>query len=128
MIKYVIPYKSYDNASWLLSLDVKGYDGEPIIVDAVTDKACHLFYSSSNYFSLWESTIVNLKAEFYVYNKGQINIEELLLLGERECTVQLTRNGDVKFFGYLDVNDLNATLTAPPYDIRFRATTGFEFL
>ena len=127
MIKYRIPYKSYDDSSWLITIDLPGYSGEPIDVRAEGGNAGRLTYDGG-VDDQWDYPMVNVTLLSELYNQGQIDVEELQLVEDRQCLVTLYRNDEVKFKGYLIADSMQRQFTSPPYRVGISASSGLNLL
>ncbi|MCY4781715.1 hypothetical protein ORI89_18840, partial [Sphingobacterium sp. UT-1RO-CII-1] len=127
MIKYRIPYKSFDDSEWLVTIDLPAYNGNPIDVRGVEGSACNLRYEGGTD-DPFDNPVVNTIADINIYNEGQINVEELQLSKDRSIVVAVTRNEQIKFKGYLITDNIQREFAAPPYTVRLSATTGLNLL
>ncbi|MVZ62148.1 hypothetical protein [Sphingobacterium humi] len=127
MIKYRIPYKSYDNSDWLIEFDIIGYTGTPINARGVADRVGVLSYDGG-VDDLWDNPLVNVSLSSAIYNQGQVDQMEFLTLNDRDCKITVTRNGQVKFQGYLIPDNQQIRLASIPYEMEFGATSGLPLL
>lgn len=77
---------------------------------------------------MWGNPLVDVRASISVYNEGQIDDRELLLLQDKDCVVTVTRNEEVKFKGYLLPEGQSIQFRSTPYELTFQASTGVEYL
>jgi len=127
MIKYRLPYKSFDNNDWLLTIDIPTYTGDPIYIRGVAGNAGRLMFDGG-VDDQWDNPIVNVMLSSEVYNQGQIDVEELQLIEDRQCVVTLTRNSEVKFKGYLIADNMQRQFSSPPYNVSLSASCGLNLL
>lgn len=127
MIKYTIPYRSYDDVQWRVDIDMPGYAGEPIFVNGAGNNVCTLDYES-DIDDVWESSIINTKATIKVLNTGQIDVDELQLVKDRDCRVTVYRNDQIKFAGYLIADNMQRVFLSAPYEVTISATSGLNLL
>jgi len=127
MIKYRLPYKSFDNNDWLLTIDIPTYAGDPIDIRGVAGNAGRLMFDGG-VDDQWDNPIVNVMLSSEVYNQGQIDVQELQLIEDRQCVVTLTRNSEVKFKGYLIADNMQSQFTSPPYNVSISASCGLNLL
>lgn len=127
MIKYRLPYKSYDDADWLLTIDLPSYTGEPMTVSGVAGASGILMYDGG-VDDQWDNPLINITLTSEMYNEGQIDVEELQLVEDRQCIVTLTRNSEIKFKGYLISDRMQRQFRAVPYNVQVSATSGLNLL
>lgn len=127
MVKYRIPYKSFDNSDWLITIDMPLYDGDPIQVRGSADNAGTLYYEGG-IDDVWDNPMVNVILNSVIINQGQVNVRELQRVNDRECIVVLTRNEEVRFKGFLDSREMQGSLSATPYTVTLSATSGLNLL
>lgn len=127
MIKYTIPYKSYDESEWRVDIDIPGYTGDPIFVNGKVDSACKLTYNGP-IDNPWESPIVNVDADIALISTGQIDVQELQLMNDQDCKVRVYRNNEIKFDGYLIADGIQWIFQSAPYEVQLRATSGLNLL
>lgn len=127
MIKYRLPYKSYDESDWLLTIDIPSYTGDPITISGVEGKSAILRYDGG-VDDQWDSTLVNTILTSEVYNEDNIDITELQLVEDRTVIVTLTRNNDIKFKGWLISDGMQGNFTKSTHSIILTATSGLNLL
>lgn len=128
MIKYRLPYKSYDEAEWLLTIDIPSYTGDPITISGVADNSAVLTYEGG-VDDIWDNPVINTSLTSEIYNEGQVDVMELQLIEDRQATVTLTRNGLLKFKGFLISDGMQGQMgNYVPYNTRLTATSGLNLL
>lgn len=128
MIKYRLPYKSYDEAEWLLTIDIPSYTGDPITISGVADNSAVLTYEGG-VDDVWDNPVINTTLTSEIYNEGQVDVMELQLIEDRQATVTLTRNGLLKFRGFLISDGMQGQMgNYIPYNTRLTATSGLNLL
>ncbi|MGN5953730.1 hypothetical protein ACP6L2_03855 [Sphingobacterium lactis] len=125
MVKYILPYKSYDDNQWLVEFDIPGYFGEPIPIRGVAGSACTIIFEGGGYDTgMWNYPLVDVSAQFEVYNQGQIDALEILSFNDKDCIVTVKRENEIKFKGFLVVDDLQVRYGQAPYVMSLNAKTG----
>lgn len=127
MIKYQLPYKSIDESEWLLTIDLPTYSGDPITVSGVEGKSGILNYEGS-VDEVWDNHLVNVTLTSELYNEGQIDVTELQLVEDRTVLVTLTRNGQIKFKGWLISDGMQYEFNNLPSTVQITATSGLNLL
>lgn len=127
MIKYTIPYKSYDETQWRVDIDIPGYTGDPIFVNGKADEAGIMSFDGTTD-ELWESPVINTNMLTTMVSTGQVDVREIQRAKDRQLRYMLYRNDELKFSGYLIVDNMQRIFNAPPFDVQISATCGLNLL
>ena len=128
MIKYRLLYKSFDNSEWLVTFDIKDFEGDAVNVRGVAGQACTLTYEGSAPDDVWKGIITTASADINVYNQGQIDLIELLGFADKDCLVTVYRNNEIKFKGYLIVDGMYIDYQTVPHPVQLRSICGLNML
>src|SRR5690606_20899767 len=78
---------------------------------------------------IWDNPVINTTLTSEIYNEGQVDVMELQLIEDRQAIVTLTRNGLLKFKGFLISDGMQGqTGNYVPYNTRLTATSGLNLL
>jgi len=108
-VKYTIPFKSDDNASWRVDVSLDTWTTEPITVRGVGRQCATL---SRDPDSIDDPYSVFIKSFLTVnlYNQGEIDVRELQRATDKQFVVTLYNDETIKFIGYLDAEGIQQQL------------------
>lgn len=91
MIKYQIPYRSFDDVAWRIDIYLDAYSGDPINVKGVSEQVCSISWAGDETDDPYEP-VFKSSASLNLYNQGQIDILEMQNAQDRDFVVKLYKN------------------------------------
>lgn len=127
MIKYQIPYRSYDDTAWRIDISLDAYSGDPINVLGVSEQVCAISWAADETDDPY-APIINSTAEINLYNEGQIDISEMQNAQDRDFIVQIYRAEVLYWQGFLIPDGIQQSFKSTPYNVMFSCTDGLSLL
>lgn len=126
-IKYRIEYRNYFDQLCRVDIANETYTGAIINLRGVGGQATTLVRNCGD--DPFE-TIINstLNVNFYQPEEMTVDILELQLAGDRDFTVQLFVNNELKFKGFLVADGIQNDFAPAPYEINISAVDGLSLL
>lgn len=125
--KYTCFYR--DSFDQLCRVDITpsvGWSADTISVRGRSEQACIISYEASD--DPYEDPIVNSKASISLYNEGQIDIRELQNAADRDFTLELYIENELKWKGFLITDGIQKQWASTPYELDLTATDGLMLL
>lgn len=126
-VKYILRYKSIDNIAWQCDIETPSYSGTPIIVRGQSEQAVEIDYDADKVDDPYDvfrtsTMILNL------YNEGQVDIDELMAAQDKDFVAKLFRDGQLRWTGFIQPENIQRKLISPPYDFSVPFICGLSML
>lgn len=126
-VKYTLPFKAHDNVAWNLDILTSVYTGDPIAIRGVSEQSVLIARDVTTTDDPF-SVLVPSKITINCYNQGEIDIDELQTASAKDFIVKIYRLGVLKFSGFLNVADIQASMLSVPVSLSLSATDGLDLL
>lgn len=125
-IKYNLEFLDDKSNEWKVTFDFDGYTGDSTDIIAV-DRNPLIIRRESDADDIM-SPIVYSSALISVYNEGQFDIEQLSGVKDKECSVTVLKNSNIKFSGYLTGDGIEESLIDSKPMLVLTAIDGLKLL
>jgi hypothetical protein len=126
-VKYIIQFRSPDNAAWQCDIETASYNAAPIVVRGVSEQAVELDYdaeTTDDPFSTFFASTLTLN----FYNEGQVDMDELMQAGDKDFLIKRFRNGLLDWTGFLKPEDIQWNFLSPPQQGTISFACGLSLL
>jgi len=125
-VKYTIPFKADDNSQWRVDIENDAYSGEVISVRGVGGQSVIRDLDGAvddPFFPIIKSSLI-----ININQQGNIDYKELKSAQDRTFKVKLYQEDSLKWFGYLQNDNMQRPLKALPFALTLAATDGLSML
>lgn len=125
-VRYTIPIRNYDNASWRIDISDNSATATAITLRSIAKSFCEISHDgeTDDPFAVFiKSTLTTT-----VYNQDNIDINELQNAQDKDFKVTLYKNSTLKWTGYLKTEGIQRRLQSNPTTVQLEAMDGLSML
>lgn len=127
-VKYYVEYKDFEDNEWRVNISTDNYFGTPIEVRS--EKSGVDIKYSPKVVDAVDSCIINSSADITLYNTDEynINIDELQNAQDKDFRLEVIKNSNLFWSGYVIPDGISESLLSKPYTIKISARDGLTML